>query len=125
MRLLVLGSAILLPPTRLNELLAACDLRFQEHDGELGPWMQDEGLSAMWKRHAEMHDMLWDGLREMKLEPYVQNEQDRLVTVNTIKVCSQFAGIYDAVHAMPQPLKLRHWAKLVIQQEHATLKLSR
>ena len=33
-----------------------------------------------------MHKMLWDGLAEMGLEPLVQNEQERLVTVNTIKV---------------------------------------
>lgn len=40
----------------------------------------------MWQRHADMHHMLWDGLRSMNLEPYVENEQERLVTVNTIKV---------------------------------------
>lgn len=67
----------------------------------------------MWKRHAEMHDMLWDGLREMKLEPYVENEQDRLVTVNTIKVCSQVAA-YGAAHDLTKPVQLRHRETLAI-----------
>lgn len=48
--------------------------------------MQGEGLDAMWQRHTDMHHMLWDGLAEIGLEPYVPAEQDRLVTVNTIKV---------------------------------------
>ena len=42
----------------------------------------------MWQRHTDMHHMLWDGLKEMGLEPYVPAEQDRLVTVNTITVRS-------------------------------------
>lgn len=33
-----------------------------------------------------MYHMLWDGLAEMGLKPYVPAEQDRLVTVNTITV---------------------------------------
>ena len=48
--------------------------------------LQGEGLEAIWQRHTDMHHMLWDGLTDMGLEPYVPAEQDRLVTVNTIKV---------------------------------------
>ena len=48
--------------------------------------MQEEGLDAMWQRHTDMHFLLWEGLRAMGLEPYVQNPEERLVTINTIKV---------------------------------------
>ena len=30
--------------------------------------------------------MLWEGLSKMGLEPFVEREEDRLITVNTIKV---------------------------------------
>jgi alanine-glyoxylate transaminase/serine-glyoxylate transaminase/serine-pyruvate transaminase len=46
----------------------------------------EEGLEKGWQRHNDMHHMLWDGLKEMGLEPFVEKEQDRLITVNTIKV---------------------------------------
>jgi hypothetical protein len=46
----------------------------------------DEGLEPMWKRHQDMHDMLWDGLKQMGLQPFVEKDEDRLITVNTIKV---------------------------------------
>ena len=48
--------------------------------------MQEEGLSHMWQRHADMHKMLWEGLGEMGLKPYVEKAEERLVTVNTILV---------------------------------------
>jgi alanine-glyoxylate transaminase/serine-glyoxylate transaminase/serine-pyruvate transaminase len=33
-----------------------------------------------------MHEMLWDGLKQLGLSPFVKNQQDRLITVNTIEV---------------------------------------
>jgi alanine-glyoxylate transaminase/serine-glyoxylate transaminase/serine-pyruvate transaminase len=48
--------------------------------------VNEHGLKALWARHQEMHDRLWAGLRGLGLEPFVENEDDRLVTVNTIKV---------------------------------------
>jgi hypothetical protein len=66
-------------------------------------WLQGEGLDAMWQRHTDMHHMLWDGLAEMGLEPYVPEEQDRLVTVNTIRVRSPtFTVLYLICRAHPQ-----------------------
>ena len=46
----------------------------------------EQGLDSMWKRHTEMGKYLWAGLNEIGLEPYVQNPEDRLITVNTIRV---------------------------------------
>ena len=46
----------------------------------------EEGLEATWARHLRLHKTLWKGLSELGLEPFVEDEKDRLVTVNTIKV---------------------------------------
>ncbi|WIA13100.1 hypothetical protein OEZ85_006700 [Tetradesmus obliquus] len=46
----------------------------------------EEGLPAMWARHLAAHQLLWKGLGELGLQPYVPDAKDRLVTVNTIKV---------------------------------------
>lgn len=46
----------------------------------------EQGLESMWKRHTEMGKYLWAGLNEIGLEPYVQTQEDRLITVNTIRV---------------------------------------
>ncbi|KAG2427967.1 hypothetical protein HXX76_011954 [Chlamydomonas incerta] len=48
--------------------------------------VSEEGLESLWKRHQEMHHRLWDGLRSMGLKPFVEKDEDRLITVNTIKV---------------------------------------
>lgn len=48
--------------------------------------VQEEGLDAMWSRHADMNKVLWQGLGEMGLEHFVPAPADRLMTVNTIKV---------------------------------------
>jgi hypothetical protein len=40
----------------------------------------------MWQRHADMHKMLWEGLTELGLKPFVKDPEQRLVTVNTITV---------------------------------------
>jgi aspartate aminotransferase-like enzyme len=37
------------------------------------------------KRHKDMHDQLWAGLRSIGLQPFVEKEEHRLATVNTIK----------------------------------------
>jgi aspartate aminotransferase-like enzyme len=46
----------------------------------------EEGLDSMWARHQKEHEHLWEGLRELGLEPFVENPEHRLVTVNTVKV---------------------------------------
>ena len=46
----------------------------------------EQGLGAMWGHHTQMGKYLWAGLRELGLEPYVVEEEDRLITVNTIRV---------------------------------------
>ncbi|GBF92967.1 hypothetical protein Rsub_05803 [Raphidocelis subcapitata] len=46
----------------------------------------EEGLEAMWDRHMQAHQALWEGLRPLGLEPFVADERERLITVNTIKV---------------------------------------
>ena len=50
----------------------------------------EEGLDNMWARHKRLADDLWKGLGEMGLQPFVENPDERLVTVNTIKVCAVF-----------------------------------
>lgn len=46
----------------------------------------EEGVTALWARHKAMHDMLWEGLDKLGLEPFVEDPASRLYTVNTIKV---------------------------------------
>jgi alanine-glyoxylate transaminase/serine-glyoxylate transaminase/serine-pyruvate transaminase len=45
-----------------------------------------EGLEALWARHQQMYRLLWGGLVSLGLQPFVEEEADRLATVNTIKV---------------------------------------
>ena len=33
-----------------------------------------------------MHHQLWDGLKSLGLKSFVEKDEDRLITVNTIKV---------------------------------------
>ena len=40
----------------------------------------------MWERHRRLHLRLWEGLTELGLEPFVEKQQYRLASVNTIKV---------------------------------------
>ncbi len=44
-----------------------------------------QGLEKLWAEHRACHEQLWEGLGKMGLEPYVQNPEERLITVNTIK----------------------------------------
>jgi alanine-glyoxylate transaminase/serine-glyoxylate transaminase/serine-pyruvate transaminase len=46
----------------------------------------EEGLEETWARHEKLHHQLWEGLKKLGLEPFVEDSNDRLVTVNTIKV---------------------------------------
>ena len=52
----------------------------------------EQGLDPMWRHHTEMGKYLWAGLREIGLEPYVQDPADRLITVNTIRVPKDIDG---------------------------------
>ena len=45
-----------------------------------------EGLEALWARHNTAHQRLWAGLKPLGLQPFVEKEEDRLISVNTIKV---------------------------------------
>jgi len=47
-------------------------------------------LLACRKRHNEMHHLLWDGLKSLGLKSFVEKDEDRLITVNTIKVRFSF-----------------------------------
>lgn len=69
--------------------------RWYHHTGMVSTWyamreayavMAEEGLPAMWARHHAVHEQLWEGLTDLGLEPFVEKEDDRLVTVNAIKV---------------------------------------
>lgn len=40
----------------------------------------------LWARHKRQSEDLWKGLEKMGLEPFCENPDDRLLTVNTIKV---------------------------------------
>ncbi|MEW5300914.1 MAG: hypothetical protein WDW38_005173 [Sanguina aurantia] len=48
--------------------------------------LQDEGLPAIWARTQACHDQLWHGLNGLGLESFIANKEDRLITVNTIRV---------------------------------------
>jgi alanine-glyoxylate transaminase/serine-glyoxylate transaminase/serine-pyruvate transaminase len=48
--------------------------------------VNEEGLEQLWARHLAAHNQLWEGLSSLGLKPFVEKEQDRLITVNTIKV---------------------------------------
>jgi alanine-glyoxylate transaminase/serine-glyoxylate transaminase/serine-pyruvate transaminase len=69
--------------------------RWYHHTGPVSTWygmrealaiVTEEGLENMWTRHRDLHHQLWDGLRSMGLQSFVENDAERLVTVNTIKV---------------------------------------
>jgi alanine-glyoxylate transaminase/serine-glyoxylate transaminase/serine-pyruvate transaminase len=71
------------------------DKRFYHHTGAVSTWyaMREalaitcrQGLEKLWSDHRACHEQLWAGLSEMGLEPYVKNPDERLVTVNTIKI---------------------------------------
>ncbi|DBB13735.1 hypothetical protein WJX82_008959 [Trebouxia sp. C0006] len=69
--------------------------RWYHHTGMVSTWYamrealaisSEEGLKEQWQRHENMHHMLWDGLKSMGLKSFVENDSERLITVNTITV---------------------------------------
>jgi len=46
----------------------------------------EEGLEPLWARHQAMYELLWAGLGEAGLEPFVKDPKSRLPCVNTITV---------------------------------------
>jgi len=83
--------------------------RFYHHTGTISTWyamrealalVTDQGLESMWAQHKTCHDQLWKGLTELGLEPYVENPDERLVTVNTIKVPEGVDPVALITHAM-------------------------
>jgi hypothetical protein len=42
----------------------------------------EEGLAPMWQRHLAAHQLLWQGLRQLGLEPYVADPKDSCRTGN-------------------------------------------
>eukprot|EP00201_Polytomella_parva_P022457 CAMPEP_0175040986 /NCGR_PEP_ID=MMETSP0052_2-20121109/1630_1 /TAXON_ID=51329 ORGANISM="Polytomella parva, Strain SAG 63-3" /NCGR_SAMPLE_ID=MMETSP0052_2 /ASSEMBLY_ACC=CAM_ASM_000194 /LENGTH=401 /DNA_ID=CAMNT_0016303383 /DNA_START=57 /DNA_END=1262 /DNA_ORIENTATION=- len=69
--------------------------RFYHHTGPISTFyalrealtlVAEEGLENMWKRHQDMATQLWEGLSKLGLEPYPAKEEDRIITVNTVKV---------------------------------------
>ena len=48
--------------------------------------LAEVGLQNAWSKHLRLHKDMWKGLSELGLEPFVEDEKDRLITVNTIKV---------------------------------------
>lgn len=46
----------------------------------------EQGLQPIWAQHERLYHKLWEGLNSLGLHPFVEDEKDRLVTVNTIKV---------------------------------------
>ena len=57
----------------------------------------EEGLEAIWQRHALMHQRLWQGLGSLGLQPLVADPTHRLPSVNAIQVrgllCGASAGL--------------------------------
>jgi alanine-glyoxylate transaminase / serine-glyoxylate transaminase / serine-pyruvate transaminase len=69
--------------------------RFYHHTGAVSTYFAvrealavvgEEGLPRMWARHKIACEQLWRGLGALGLKPYVSRPEERLVTVNTIKV---------------------------------------
>lgn len=69
--------------------------RSYHHTGMVSMWYamrealeiaRGEGLEALWQRHNEMHQRLWAGLTPLGLQPFVQKDEDRLISVNTVLV---------------------------------------
>ncbi|GAQ81592.1 Aminotransferase class V [Klebsormidium nitens] len=48
--------------------------------------LAEEGLEAAWARHQQMADRLYEGLKQLGLELFVEDPAARLPTVTTIKV---------------------------------------
>ena len=60
----------------------------------------EEGLESTWKRHRDMHNLLWDGLGKLGLSPLVKEGSHRLASVNAIEVSSCCACVTAQVVSM-------------------------
>jgi alanine-glyoxylate transaminase/serine-glyoxylate transaminase/serine-pyruvate transaminase len=83
--------------------------RSYHHTGPISTWyamrealaiVAEEGLDSMWRRHTAMHQRLWQGLRDLGLEPFVKADEFRLATVNTIAVPEGVDAMALIKHAM-------------------------
>ena len=59
--------------------------------------MAEEGLEQLWARHQRLSQDLMKELAELGLEPFVEAPEDRLSTVNTIKVRTNSRPELDAI----------------------------
>ena len=59
----------------------------------------EEGLQNTWKRHSDMHSLLWKHLTDVGLEPYVKKPENRLITVNPIAIPKGVDGAKLTAHA--------------------------
>ena len=48
--------------------------------------LAEEGLQECWQRHEGLHHMMWEGLNRLALKSFIENDSERLVSVNTIAV---------------------------------------
>eukprot|EP00891_Asterochloris_glomerata_P005967 jgi/Astpho2/5967/fgenesh1_pg.00080_%23_150_t len=48
--------------------------------------LAEEGLQECWQRHEGLHHMMWEGLNRLGLKSFIENDSERLVSVNTIAV---------------------------------------
>ncbi len=74
----------------------------------------EEGLKELWQRHENMHHMLWDGLKSMGLKSFVENDSERLITVNTVTVLSSTCQLVQKLPTRPPTHLLQcclHWDK--------------
>lgn len=84
----------------------------------------EEGLEAMWARHQKLHEDLWKGLGELGLEPFVQNPDDRLCTVNTVKVCYHTYPQFDCLRLEHHAFSAERSLLAVLRRSSATKLLS-
>lgn len=60
----------------------------------------EEGLPATIKRHQECSKQLQNGIKELGLEMFVPNPDNRMTTVNSIKVPSNIEWMRVVTYAM-------------------------
>ena len=54
--------------------------------------LAEEGLQECWQRHEGLHHMMWEGLNRLGLKSFIENDSERLVSVNTIAVRQMPSG---------------------------------
>jgi alanine-glyoxylate transaminase / serine-glyoxylate transaminase / serine-pyruvate transaminase len=48
--------------------------------------VSEEGLEQRWRRHRENSALLWKGLKDIGLEPFIEDERVRLPSLNAVRV---------------------------------------